>query len=218
MKTKTSNRKIFILLGLISPIMYFAPSFAAPPTNEGYSHIVHSVSDLLIVGMNNRMIVDVMMLISNLASVAVCIAIFVYYKKGLSKGIKAGIIMIGLTGLSNVMSTYVFRLQESTEGMTFSTIMHITFVATSALFVIIGALLIAFNIIKLAKYFQWKRVKLYTFLSLSILTVGGLLSPFIISNGIEIVGIVERVSILAYHQWFIVMTLKFYSGSNLIEQ
>ena len=47
------------------------------------------------------------------------------------------------------MSSYIFRLEESTDSMTVSSIMHITFIVCSAVFVIIGALLIAYNINKI---------------------------------------------------------------------
>lgn len=112
-----------------------------------------------------------------------------------------------MTGLFNILSTFVFRLENTATGMSFSTWMHIIAVAGSALFVIVGSMLIGFNY---QKHFQWGHVKSYTLISVGILLAGGAISPLIISNDIPIVGLVERVSIIAYYQWFVVMITKFY--------
>ncbi len=205
------KKRNLILLGILAPIIYFGASIIGGFSNVGYSHIEDSVSDLLVKGMNNLILLDTLMLVSSMATIIGCLSIFLYFRKRVTFPVNLGVLLIGFTGFSTIMSSYVFRLEESTGSMTFSTIMHIVFVACAAILVVIGAILIAFFI---GKTFEWKGFKTYTIISIMILLVGGAVTPIVMSSGVRIIGLVERVSVIAYQQWFVAMTIKFYTFSD----
>jgi hypothetical membrane protein len=207
MKDKINNFKKLILLGILSPILYFLASFIGGASNSGYSHIKDSVSDLLIKGSPNLLILDILMILSNTLLIVSCLAIVFIHGKTIKKTTTAGVVFIGLSGLFSFFSAIIFRLDPHNQGMTFNTAMHISFVSLAALSTIIAGMFIGFSMHKVP---GWKNFRLYTMLSFLVLLIGGGISPLLIANNIEIAGLVERISILAYNQWFIVLAYKFY--------
>ena len=204
MKNKARN---FILFGVISPILYFGASFIGGSANNGYSHIRDSVSDLLVKGSPRLLLLDIMMVLSFVIIMISTSAILMVHGKNLKKVTKVGIIIIGLTGLFSFLSSIVFRLNPQDTGMSLSSIMHISFVALSAIGTVVGGLLIGLSMKEVE---GWKRFRLFTVISLLILLLGGVMAPLIVSLDMDIIGLVERLSILAYHQWFVVLLVKFY--------
>jgi len=60
------------------------------------------------------------------------------------------------------------------------------------------------------KVVGWEWFRLYTLLTFGIMLIGAVLSPVIIAKNIPIVGLVERISVFAYNQWFILIAIKFF--------
>ena len=202
-------RKLSYLL-IASPFIYFIASLVGGLSNDGYNHIVDTVSDLLVDGMGNLEVVKLIMVLSNLAVLFGGIALSSSHKSRFTKGLYIGFILLALTGLSNIFSAVVFPLDHTTEA-SFSSTMHVVFVAVSALLSIVAMILIAFNY---NKVYSFKRFKLYTFVSLFVLAGGALLTPIVIETEVDILGLVERISILGLYQWQIVTTLHILRGNH----
>lgn len=82
--------------------------------------------------------------------------------------------------------------------------MHLTLVGISAILLFPTLVMIG---IGLYKEKQWKSFRAYTFISIIILFIFGGLSAFVIMNSIEIIGLVERISIYTFHIWSVVLAL-----------
>jgi|LGOV01.1.fsa_nt_gb hypothetical protein len=198
------KRKDTILIGVLSPILYFVASFIGGFYNEGYNHVKHSVSELLIDGVAGLAVVNSFMLLSNIVLIFAGTIILVKLKDINNKALKMGICFIHIPGITNILSGFVFKLSEGTE-ISFGTTMHIIFVAVSAISSLIGVIMIA---ISYNKTFNWNKIKLFSIASLSILIIGGLSTPIIISSGVGIVGLVERISVLSLNVWYVVFLFR----------
>lgn len=75
------KKKKLILLGILPPVFYFAASIVGGFSNEGYSQIKYSVSDLLVKEMNNVLLLDIIMLLSIVATIISCLAVVVYFER-----------------------------------------------------------------------------------------------------------------------------------------
>ncbi len=199
--------RVLILVGVLAPILYFAASFVGGAANHGYSHIKDSVSDLLIKGSPRLAALDTMMVISFAFIVISCIAMLITHTPTLGSATKAGIIIIGLSGVFSLCSSIIFRLDPHSSGMTINSAMHIAFVALAALSTIVGGLLIGFTMSGVA---GWGGFKIYTIITFAVMLVGAAISPIIVANNVPVVGLVERISVLAYNQWFVVIAIKFF--------
>jgi len=199
--------KHLILLGVLSPILYFAASFIGGAANAKYSHIKDSVSDLLIKGSPKLPLLDTLMVISFSLIVISCVAMLSTHAQTLRPLTIAGIIIIGLSGLFSLCSSIIFRLDPHTSGMTLNTSMHIMFVTLAAISTIVGGMFIGFTMFSVI---GWTGFRLYTVITFAVMLIGGAISPIIVSNNIPIVGLVERISVIAYNQWFIVIAIKFF--------
>lgn len=197
------NRNV-ILIGILSPILYFVASIIGGTFNEGYNHIKHSVSELLIDGTEGLAVVNTFMLFSNLVLIAIGILVIVRLKNVKNTVLKIGIILVHIPGITNILSSFVFKLSEG-NSLTFSTVMHIAFVAISALVSVIGIVMI---VVSYNKTYEWKRIKLFSAITMAILVIGGLITPWVVSSGYEITGLVERVSVLSLNVWYVVLLIK----------
>ncbi len=198
-----------ILVAVLSPILYFAASFIGGAANQGYSHIKDSVSDLLIKGSPRLAVLDTMMIISFVFIALSCVAMLITHAPSLKGATKAGLILIGLSGIFSLCSSIIFRLDPHASGMTINSAMHVVFVALAALCTIVGGMLVGFTMFSVA---GWGGFRIYTVITFTIMLIGAVISPIIIDNNVPVVGLVERISILAYNQWLIVVAIKFFNG------
>ncbi|MBT3319993.1 MAG: DUF998 domain-containing protein [Clostridia bacterium] len=199
--------RYLILVGVVSPLLYFGASFIGGAANQGYSHIKDSVSDLLIKGSPKLPTLDTMMIISFVFIALSCAAMLITHAPSLKGATKAGIIVVGLSGVFSLFSSIIFRLDPHSSGMTVNTSMHITFVALAAIATIVGGMLIGFTMFSVG---GWSGFRIYTVITFAFMLVGAAISPVIVANNVPVVGLVERISIIAYNQWFVVVAIKFF--------
>ena len=114
--------------------------------------------------------------------------------------------MLFITGILGLFTSIIPQDPVNAE-VTISGILHITAVAIMALITMVFPLLIGFGM-KGAK--NWKHFKIYSLLSVLIIIIFGGLSPLIISKGIPLMGLFQRITIGAYFQWLILFFIKFY--------
>ncbi|MFC1771595.1 DUF998 domain-containing protein [Candidatus Margulisiibacteriota bacterium] len=200
------NARTLILCGALSPIIYIVTSVIGGLLLPEYSHIKHSVSDLLATGAPNKILLDSLMFLSNILTIIGCSAVIVKYKNNLNIKVKTGISLILATGLLNIVSSYIFRLPL--EGaMTISGMIHITIVILVVLLTMTAILLIGFGI---HKYKGWSVFKNYSIITFLFFLLMGLLSPVIIAKSIPLIGLFERLAVFTYFQWVIVLFAKLY--------
>jgi hypothetical protein len=84
--------------------------------------------------------------------------------------------------------------------------MHLALVAIVVILTFIAIILIG---IGFNKQRQWKGFRNYTLITLVIMFIfGGILTPYVITNNIELLGLVERVVAYVFQIWSVVLAYK----------
>lgn len=203
--------RTLILCGILSPILYILATIIGGLLIPEYSHIENAVSELIQSGAPNKLLLVTLMVISSISTILGCIGIFLTHKKKINKLVTTGIILILITGLLGLLTSTIFPQDPIHAPMTLPGIMHMVIVAISALITIVSPLLIGFGI---CQNEGWENFKLYSIISVLIIFITGGLTPFIILKEIPLMGLIQRIAIGAYFQWFIVLSIKFYKYKN----
>ena len=194
-----------ILCGALAPFFYIAAAIIGWLLAPGYDHIRDSVSDLLRPGMPNKVLLDSLMFLSNIFIVIGSAAALIVHKK-LNKPVNAGLIMILSAGILSTLSAHVFRLPMG-PAMTLSGIIHIVIVALLAILSLTFILLIGYG---MKEYGGWEKFKTYSIITFILFLIGGAISPIVVSSGLPLVGLVEKISVAIYFQWVIVFFIRLY--------
>lgn len=206
MKSRT-----LILCGILSPILYILATIIGGLLIPEYSHIKNAVSELIQSGAPNKLLLVTLMIISSISTILGCVGIILTHKKRINKLVITGIILILITGLFGLLTSSIFPQDPIDSPMTLPGIMHIVIVTISALITIVSPLLVGFGI---CQNEGWENFKLYSIISVLIIFIAGGLTPFIILKEIPLMGLIQRIAIGAYFQWFIVLSIKFYKYKN----
>jgi len=204
--SKLKSRTL-ILYGILSPILYILATIIGGLLIPEYSHIKNAVSELIQSGAPNKLLLVTLMVISSISTILGCIGIILTHKKRINKLVITGIILILITGLLGLLTSTIFPQDPIHAPMTLPGIMHIVIVAISALITIVSPLLVGFGI---CQNEGWEYFKIYSIISVLIISIAGGLTPFIILKGIPLMGLIQRIAIGVYFQWFIVLSIKFY--------
>jgi len=203
--------RTLILCGILSPILYILATIIGGLLIPEYSHIKNAVSELIQSGAPNKLLLVTLMVISSISTILGCLGIILTHKKRINKLVTTGIILILINGLLGLLTYTIFPQDPIHAPMTLPGIMHIVIVAISALITIVSPLLVGFGI---CRNEGWESFKLYSIISVLIIFIAGGLTPFIILKEIPLMGLIQRIAIGAYFQWFIVLSIKFYKYKN----
>ena len=147
MSVMKSKIRTLILCGVLAPIMYITAAIIGGLLAPEYNHVRDSVSDLLKPGAPNKALLDTLMFLSNILTILGSLAVIIIYLKTINKLVKAGIILILISGILSAVSAHVFRLPMGPE-MTISGIIHIAIVALLVLISMALILMIGFGMNK----------------------------------------------------------------------
>ena len=150
------------------------------------------------------MLGSVLLFIAAIMALIFGIGIILHYKSKINKLIFIGGFSLIVIALFNILTGTVFP-QDPRDGSvaTFAGTMHLALVAIVVMLTFIALILIGIGFYKQR---QWKRFRNYTLISLFIMFIfGGLLTPYIIANNIELLGLVERIVAYVFQVWSIVL-------------
>jgi len=202
--------RILFLAGILGPIVYILNVVLGGIITPDYSHIQNAVSELTQRGAPNIVILSTLFVVSAILILLFGIAIIMRYKNQNRRLYAAGVLIV-IYGIFAASLASVFP-QDSLGGeSTFPGTMHLVIAGLTA-FAIMGGVLLS----GLGMYRQtgpWRSFKLYSVFTVILVFVFGAPTPILIINKIELLGLFERLTQLAYLQWFVVFASKLYSGS-----
>jgi ABC-type multidrug transport system permease subunit len=175
----------------------------------GYSHLRHAVSELTQAGAKNSVVLlSALFILSALCFLGFGAAVYRKYHRRRER-VAVGGIVIELYAVQAVLLASVFPQDPIGSEATFPGTMHLVLVGTSALCIVAAILLVAFGVSS-SNARHWRGFRLYSILSLVVMLVSGASTGILIANGIDLLGLAERVTQLAYLQWFVVAAYKMY--------
>jgi len=204
------KQRVLILAGVSGPIIYTLNVVLGGIVTPNYSHIRNAVSELTQRGAPNIVVLSVPFVLSALLLLLFGIAIMMRYQAQ-SRRVYAGGVMIVVYSLFAALLATIFPQDPIGGESTFPGTMHLV-VAGLAAFVIMGLiLLIGLGMDQPRR--PWRQFKLYSIITVILVFVFGAATPLLIMNKIEILGLFERLTQLAYLQWFVVFALISYVQS-----
>jgi hypothetical membrane protein len=184
----------YLWSGVAGPLVYLATVVAGGVVTPGYSHLLHAVSELTQRGAPHALVLG-----AGFALSAVLCGIFgVAIAAADRRLLVAGSLIAGYGILAFLLAT-VFPQDPIGADFTFTGTMHLVLVGVSAVMLVAAILAAGLKL----------RDRLSGFLTFSALAVGlmlagGAASGVMIARGIALVGLAERVTLIAYLSWFLV--------------
>jgi hypothetical membrane protein len=195
------NQKILYLCGMLVPFVYIFMYIIGGALRPGYSHLSDSVSELLSPGAPNKPLLDILNFTFALLYTLFGIGVIQFVIKS-ELGNPVGYIGAGLiiaVGLAS-MGSGIFPQDATGTPATLPGRLHLIFVFAVQ---IPGAIL---STILMGIWFRqtgmFPGFATYSFISAGVIVLTGVLAGP--AMGTRILGLVERVSALAVHQWIFV--------------
>jgi hypothetical protein len=201
------DRKLFCLAGMLVPFTYIFMYILGGALRPGYSHLADSVSELLSPGSPNKPLLDSITIIFAIFYTLFGIGVLQFvlsseYNTLLGR-IGAGLIIA--VGVASIGSA-IFPQDATGTPATLPGKLHLIFVFG---FQIPGAILSTLLIgIWLKQTGIYPGFAIYSFISTGAIVLSGILAGP--TMGTPIMGLVERLSALAVHQWIFFFALKLY--------
>ena len=192
------NQKILFFCGMLVPFVYIIMYILGGALRPGYSQIADSVSELLSPGSPNKALLDILNITFALLYLLFGIGVlqFVMGSDPTSWVGRIGAAMIIAVGVASIGSA-VFPQDATGSLRTLPGTLHLVFVFGIQ---IPGAILSTLLIgIWLRQTDLFPGFAVYTFISTGAIVLSGILAGPTV--GTPIMGLVERISALAVHQW-----------------
>jgi hypothetical protein len=201
------DKKIFFLCGMLFPIVYIIMAILGGALRPGYSHIADTVSELLSPGAPNKTLLMVFQITHALMGSLFGIGLLLLVRSSDHNTLmgRVGAWMIIAVGIATI-GTAIFPQDAAGTPLTMAGRLHAILVfAVMVPFTIISTLLIGIWL-RQAGIFPWFRTYSIITIIVSVILAGlagGTLDT-------PIMGLTERLAVLAGFQWTFVLALKLF--------
>lgn len=203
-------KKLLLICGVISPLIYIGMTILGGALIPGYSHIKDTVSELMSPEAPNKGLMDTLMALSSVFSTLFGIGILLFAKASAQSsrlGVIGGVLLI-ILGILQIVVVLFFPQDPMGADLTFQGKMHIGLVAVEALMSILIPLLLG---LWLRKTGLMPGPGIYSIVSAALIVVMGIA---IFPLGTSIMGLTERITVMIYELWMIIIALKFFIQSR----
>jgi len=201
------DRRIFFVCGMLFPIVYIIMTILGGALRPGYSHIADTVSELLSPGAPNKSLLMVFQITHALMGSLFGIGLLLFVRSSNNNTIlgHVGAWMIIAVGFATI-GTAIFPQDAAGTTATLAGKLHgILVFGVLVPFTIVSTLLIGIWL-KQAGVFPWFRTYSFITIAVSILLAG--LAGATLDS--PIMGLTERLGVLAGFQWTFLLALKLF--------
>ena len=218
--SSTKNDKL-LLTGIFGPLVFVLNVVLGGIITPDYSHVRHAVSELTQSGTTNIVVLSLNFSLSALLMLLFGMAVYRKYqrrqhhreKSNREECLAKGGIWIVLYAVQALLLATVFPQDPIGSKLTFPGTMHLVLVAISALCIVAAILLVGFGVNDdgpSSTRHHWHGFKFYSIWSVAVMLASGASTGILIANDIPLLGLAERITQLAYLQWFVVFAYKAY--------
>jgi hypothetical protein len=201
------NQSIFFVCGMLFPVVYIIMTVLGGALRPGYSHLSDTVSELLSPGAPNKSLLIILQITHAVLGILFGFGVL-QFVRGSEHSTLTGMIGAGMIIAAGVgtVATAIFPQDAFGAPLTFPGKMHnILVFGVLVPFTILSTLLIGIWL-KQADIFPWFRTYSFITIGASIL-LAGLAGATL---GTRIMGLTERLAVLAGFQWTFVLALKLF--------
>ncbi len=200
------NKKHLFYGGIFGPIVFLLNDIVGSIITPGYSPIINAVSELTQRGAEHTLLLSSLLLIAAIGLALFAIGLILHYTFEKSKILFFGGIFIALLGIFSALTGTIFPMDPFGEAATFAGEMHKNLTYVNIMLVVLGILMIG---IGLNKQKKWKSFLIYSIVVVLIMGIFGGITPVLIMNNIELLGLFERITIYGYQSWILVLSVLF---------
>ena len=188
--------------GIIGPIVFLLNDILGNILTQGYSPIIHAVSELTQAGSENSFLLSSLFLIAAGGIIIFGIGLSMHYKIGRSKLMFLGGIFLILLGIFSALAGTIFPMDPFGEVATFKGEMHKNLTLVNIMLIVLAILFIGIGIYK---EIHWKSFTIYSIITVLTMVSCGGLTGILMMNNIEMLGLFERITIYAYQLWIFIL-------------
>jgi len=202
--------KVLLFCGVISPLIYIGMTILGGALIPGYNHITDTVSELMSPSAPNKGLMDTLMALSSVFMTLFGIGVFQFVKaSGQSSRLAiASAVLLIILGILQIVVVLFFPQDPMGAELTFPGKMHIGLVGIQALMSILIPLFLGLWIRKTGLLPGYG---IYSIVSAALTVAMGIA---IFPLGKSIMGLTERITVLIYDLWLIVIAVKFFFQSK----
>jgi predicted Na+-dependent transporter len=119
-----------------------------------------------------------------------------------SKSIFIGGVLLLAVGTTHALSSSIFPQDPVGAESTFLGVMHVILVGITVVSIFVLMPLLG---VGLSQLYDWQDFEIFTFLCLAVIIISGVSSPIVISKGIEVMGLTERITGYTFYVWMFVL-------------
>lgn len=202
------NLKILSICGVISPVLFVFLTILGAALRPGYSHISDTVSELFSPGAPNKFLLDTLHTTTAVLTILFGVGVL-QLVRGSQYSRPMGLVGAGMIiamGVVNVATATVFPQDAWGSPPTFQGEMHKILAGVLAILSILSTLLIG---IWLTRADLFPGFGAYSFVTVGIIVISG---GFAVAKlGSPIMGLTERITIIAGLQWTVFLALNMLS-------
>ena len=188
--------------GFAAGLVYLLGDIIGGISTPSYNYIKNAVSELVQSGAENMRFLSIFFFIHAIMIILFSIGILVQHSFSQSWLVFVGGIFLLAVGISHALSSSIFPMDPVGAKATFPGTMHLVLVGITVISIIILMPLLG---IGFSQLFGWNDFAAYTFVSLAIIILSGIASPIVISRGIEVMGLTERITGYTFYIWMAVL-------------
>jgi len=202
-------KKLFMLSGVLAPIIYVATVILGGLLRPGYSHVAEAISELVAAGAPNRPLLSALFILYNVLSSAFGLGLFLKdrdepYRRASGLFGSLALVVIGILG---VCMELFFPQDPGGIPTTSAGTMHIVFAGIVSLGTMVAILLTAFWFRNSPDFSGYVT---YSLITVAMIFVSGGLTAVAVANNHPLLGLSERITIGAYIQWLFVIGITMY--------
>ncbi len=199
---------ILFWAGVLGIVVYVLNVVLGGIITPDYSHIRNAVSELTQRGSPNIVVLSAIFVFSAILILIFGVTIMLHHQHQ-SKRVYTGGALIAIYGMFAALLATVFPQDPLGGESTFPGTMHLVIAGLAALVIMGSILLIGLGMDQPTG--RWRHFKLYSVITVILVLAFGASTPILIMNKIELMGLFERLTQLAYLQWFAVFAIKSYT-------
>lgn len=194
----------FLLASALGPIAFIAAVLVGGAMRAGYSHVRDPVSSLTEAGASGAWPVVALFIVSALLGGLLALALIGRYR-GLDRTMTAtGYALVANAVMAILLATVVPQ-DPIGSPMTGSGIFHIVLVALSATCIVAAIVAVARRLPRIESGFEGFFA--YSMATVALMALGGLATPLVVAFDWPLLGLAERITQIAYLQWFVATPL-----------
>ncbi len=201
------SHEVFLLCGMVSPLLFICLTVLGGALRPGYSHTSDTISELFSPGAPHKRLLDILHTTCALLGVFFGVGVWQFVRSGQHDGLVGSLAaaMIVSIGVVNIATATLFPQDAWGAPPTFPGQMHKILAGVLALLSIVSTLLMG---IYLRRTGIFPGFGVHSFVTVGVIILSG---GFAVAKlGTPIMGLTERLTILASLQWTFVLALKLF--------